>query len=522
MSNGPDRPIPHLTENGHGPDRPKPPEQRRCRPGGLRPYHELTMTGSSNRPGTATGTTPRARRVAVIGGGITGAAAAHHLGLLLADGALDRVVLFEADDEVGGRSQSSPFAGLDNVDCGPDAFLARVPDATALAAEVGLTEELVHPERVGAAVWYDGMHDIPEGLVLGVPGNPLSLARSSLLSWRGKARASLEPLLPRTSTDSDSIGQFIRARFGNEVHERLVDALVGSIYATDTDRFSLAEMPQLAALTSSRSLLLAARKTASKGTASAAAAPIFATPASGMQQLVDATIDTARSNGVEVETGRRVGIKGHSNDGDPPAFTVGAETFDAVILATPAAAARALLEPISPATSELLSTAETSDVALLSFHIGADEWPERLGGRSGYLVPKPVQRAVTAVSFGSQKWAHWQPPDGGQILRVSLGRDGAPVLHHDDDTLVDRALDDLATHLGVRFSPREVRVSRWPGAFAQYRPHHRRWVESVRAALPEGVAVAGSSFDGIGIPACVRSGRTIAELLAGHLDALQH
>lgn len=462
---------------------------------------------------------PRSRRVAVIGGGITGAAAAHHLGLMLHDGRLDRVALFEARGEVGGRSLTTPFAGLDHVDCGPDAFLARVPDATDLATEVGLADELVHPERVGAAVWYDGMHDIPDGLVLGVPGNPLSLARSSLLSWRGKARAALEPLLPRTSTEPDSIGAFIRARFGDEVHERLVDALVGSIYATDTDRFSLAEMPQLAALTTQRSLLLAARSTASKGTASAAAAPIFATPRSGMHRLVDATVDVARSNGVDVEVGRRVTIERDSGD-HSPTWNVGGETFDAVVVATPAATARALLQEISPATSESLGAAETSDVALLSLHIGADEWPERFAGRSGYLVPKPVQRAVTAVSFGSQKWAHWQPPSGGQILRVSLGRDGAPVLHHDDDTLVDQALDDLAIHLGVGFTPREVRVSRWPGAFAQYRPHHRAWVESVRATLPEGVAVAGSSFDGIGIPACIRSGRTIAERVATHLGPL--
>ncbi len=479
------------------------------------------MTGLHDRPATPAATSPRTRRIAVIGGGITGAAAAHHLGLLLADRVLDRVVLFEADEEVGGRSRSTPFAGLDHVDCGPDAFLARVPDATALAAEVGLAGELVHPEPVGAAVWYNGMHDIPDGLVLGVPGNPLSLAKSSLLSWRGKARAALEPFLPRTSTDPDSIGKFIRARFGDEVHERLVDALVGSIYATDTDRFSLAEIPQLAALTATRSVLLAARTTASKGTATAAAAPIFATPCRGMHQLVASTIDTARSNGVEVETGRRVVIEPAGlADGDFPTWNVGGHSFDAVIVATPAAAARTLLEPVSTEAAEKLSTAETSDVAMLTFHIAAEEWPERLAGRSGYLVPKPVQRAVTAVSFGSQKWAHWQPPDGGQILRVSLGRDGAPVLHLDDDTLVGRALDDLAVHLGSRFAPRDVRISRWPGAFAQYRPHHRQWVESVRATLPREVAVAGSSYDGIGIPACVRSGRTVAQRVVEHLEAL--
>lgn len=454
------------------------------------------------------------RRVAVIGGGITGAAAAYEASLRLANGpgdtSIERVVVFEADDSVGGRTRSTPFAGLAHVDAGPDAFLARVPDATALAAEVGLADELVHPNRVGAAVWFNGLHDIPEGLVLGVPGNPLSLARSSLLSWRGKARAALEPFLPRTSTDPDSIGEFIRARFGNEVHERLVDALVGSIYATDTDRFSLSEMPQLAALTSSRSLLLAARATATKGTASASAAPIFATPRTGIHTLVTATINAAVARGAEIQTGMRADVSA----GPDGTWIVGGDEFDDVILATPAGAARSILATVAPDTSKILGAAETSDVVLVSLHVGADEWPERLSGRSGYLVPKPVQRHVTAASFGSQKWAHWQPPAGGEILRVSLGRDGAPVLHLDDDEIVQRVIDDLHLHLGTAFSPRAVRVSRWPGAFAQYRPHHRRWVDTARADLPVGVHLAGSSYDGIGLPACIKSGRTIAQLAA--------
>ena len=107
------------------------------------------------------------------------------------------------------------------------------------------------PEPVRAAVWYDALHRIPDGLLLGVPGQLAPLARTRLLSWRGKARAALEPFLPRTSIDDDSIGQLVRARFGDEVQERLVDALVGSIYATDTDRFSLREVPQLFDLASS-------------------------------------------------------------------------------------------------------------------------------------------------------------------------------------------------------------------------------------------------------------------------------
>ncbi len=232
------------------------------------------------------------RRIAVVGGGITGLSCAYRLAETAADGGpLDEVVLYERSDRIGGRLAGSSFAGVDFIDASADAFLARVPDAHDLAVDVGIGDDLVHPEPVGAAVWFNGLRDIPAGLVLGVPSRPWALATSGLLSTRGMARAAIEPFLPRTSTDPDSIGDYVRARFGDEVHERLVDALVGSIYATDTDRFSLAEIPQLAALTGDRSMLLAARRIARKtaGTASAGAAPIFAAPRGGMSQLATAT-----------------------------------------------------------------------------------------------------------------------------------------------------------------------------------------------------------------------------------------
>lgn len=451
------------------------------------------------------------RRIAVVGAGITGAAAAHRL--LTSQHGSGHVVLFERDERVGGRIDGGPFAGLDSIDAGADAFLARVPDAVDLAHEVGLGDQLVHPERVGAAVWYDGLHDIPDGLVLGVPSNPWSLTRSGLLSWRGKARAALEPLLPRSSTDDDNIGRYVRARFGDEVHERLVDALVGSIYAADTDHFSLAEVPQLASLTEERSLLLAARGVArtSAGTASADAAPIFAAPRDGMRQLVQATVDEVERLGGVVRLGSDVTI-----DQAGSGWRVAGEEFDAVICAVPADRAATLVDGFPPTANE----ADRSDVIMVTLHVSAEEFPDRLAGRSGYLVPKPVQRDVTAASFASQKWAHWAPPEGGEILRVSLGRDGAPVLHLDDDEVMTRMLDDLHVHLRMAFSPIEHRITRWPGAFAQYRPHHRRWVDGVRRELAPGMFVAGSSYDGIGIPACIRSGRTIAERAAAFVAGL--
>ncbi len=451
--------------------------------------------------------------IAVVGGGIAGLAAAHQL----ATDGID-VTLFERSELVGGRIRSTPFAGLDRVDEGADAFLARVPDAVQLASDVELADPLVHPEAVGAAVWHRRLHPIPDGLLLGVPGRLGPMATTGLLSWRGKLRAAIEPFLPRTSLDSDSIGEYVRARFGDEVHERLVDALVGSIYATDTDRFSLAEVPQLDALArSNRSLLLgahAARQTA--GTATAAAAPIFAAPRHGVGDLAQATAAAIIEAGGTLHCGRNVDAIGTDDAG----WEIDGQAFAAVILATPAAAAATLLARAAPAAAAALRAAESADVIMVSLHVAAGEWPDRHAGRSGYLVPKPVQRTVTAVSFGSQKWAHWQPPAGGQILRVSLGRDGQPVLHLTDDEVVERVLDDLHLHLGVQFSPIAVRISRWPGAFAQYRPHHARWVDAIEAMLPAGVFVAGASYRGIGVPACIRQGTTIGHRAAQHVRSL--
>jgi oxygen-dependent protoporphyrinogen oxidase len=458
-------------------------------------------------------------RVAVVGGGISGLAAAHALVDEL-PGA--EVVLFDAAERVGGRIATSPFAGVDHVDEGADAFLARVPEAVALAHGVGL-DNLVSPEAVGAAVWHDGLHPIPDGLLLGVPGRLGPLARTGLLSWRGKARAALEPLLPRTPTDDDSIGAFVRARFGDEVHDRLVDSLVGSIYAADTDHFSLAEVPQLAALArDNRSMLLAARRQRSaQGTATAASGPIFAAPRGGMSALTEATAAAFTARGGRIVTGDAVGSIEPAEHGLRISTAATDEVVAAAVVATPAGVAGRMIQSAAPPAAALLARAETADVIMVTLHVAAEQWPHRLRGLSGYLVPKPVQRRVTAASFGSQKWAHWRPPSGGEILRVSLGRDGVEVLHLDDGEVLDAVLADLEHHLGVTFAPTEVRITRWPGAFAQYRPHHSRWVAEVESALPPGVFVTGAAYHGIGIPACVRAGTAVAQRVSRHVTDLE-
>jgi oxygen-dependent protoporphyrinogen oxidase len=422
----------------------------------------------------------------------------------------------EATDRLGGKIRTSAFGGLPAVDEGADAFLARVPDAVAFAQRVGLGDELTSPTGAAAAVWHDGLHRLPEGVVLGVPADLRPLARTRLLSWRGKARAAVEPLLPRTPTDDDAIGHLVRRRFGHEVHERLVDALVGSIYAADTDRFSLAAVPQLADLArQDRSLLLGAQRLRRRQPA--ASGPVFATPVRGMGALVDAAAAAAERAGATVR--RSAPVQRIERDG--AGWRVDGDRVDAVVLATPAGPTAPLLQMVAPEASRLMSQVDHVDVILVTMTVPAEQWPARLAGLSGYLVPKPDQALVTAASFGSQKWAHWQPESRGQVLRVSLGRDGLPVAHVDDDRAVEAAVTETSRHVGADLAPTHVRVSRWAGAFPQYRPHHHDRVAAIVADLPPGLAVAGASYGGIGIPACIRQAGIVAQRLSELLSVVR-
>jgi protoporphyrinogen/coproporphyrinogen III oxidase len=439
----------------------------------------------------------RDRHIAVIGGGITGLAAAH---AVVEQGA--QVTLFEASDRLGGMIRTTPFAGHPAIDEGPDAFLARVPWAGDLARKVSLGDSLTSPAVGKAAVWWNGLHDIPDGLLLGMPTDLFGVARSRLLSRRGKVRAAMEVLRPRTETASDSIGNYVRARFGNEVHERLVDPLIGSIYAADTDDFSLVAVPQLAELAErSRSVLMAARRTK----APAATGPVFYAPKAGIGALVDAVAVAVGARGGELR--RDSPISELAADGDR--WRVNGDEFDGVVLACPARAAATLMANLDPSIATTLAAIPTADVALLTLALPNEGWPTRLQKLSGYLVPKPQQRLVTAVSFGSQKWAHWAGNDQ-VILRVSLGRDGLSALHLSNEELLADALDELHLHLQFEAQPTVVRVSRWADAFPQYRPHHGATIAAAERSLPGGIALAGASYHGIGIPACVRSAQQAA------------
>jgi oxygen-dependent protoporphyrinogen oxidase len=456
------------------------------------------------------------RHVVIVGAGITGLAAAHHL---LQQPHPPRVTIVEGADRIGGIIQASPFAGLDSVDESADAFLTRTPSAMKLCAAVGLDNHLTSPAANHAYIWNNKMHAIPAGTVLGVPGSHKAIWNTKQLTTSGKLRASVEPLLPRAlGRSTDSLGAAIRSRCGNEVLERLVDPLVGSIYAADTDNFSVQGMPQVAELLAQpTSLMRAARNAMQKRTNGG---PVFATPMSGMSTLTRAVYDRI------VEAGTRVILSSPVRSIEPQgqSYVVHLETeslqADAVILASPARHTAALVKQISSETSMQLQKFEHASVIMIALTISRSQWPQHLTG-TGYLVPKPVQTGVTAVSFGSNKWAHWKTASDEMILRVSLGRDGAPMHHLDDKALLEVALRDLRLHLGFDATPTNMRFTRWIESFPQYRPGHAGRVDALDKQLHEsapGIVLAGASYRGIGIPACINDGqraatRTLNELI---------
>jgi protoporphyrinogen/coproporphyrinogen III oxidase len=437
--------------------------------------------------------------VVVVGGGITGLAAAFELTRAPDPPA---VTVVEAADRLGGKILTTPFAGRP-IDAGADSVLARVPWAVDLFRELGLGDKLVAAATGHASIWWRGaLHPIPPGLVLGVPTGLPTLARSGLLSWRGKARAAVEPLVPRTDGDDD-LGLTVRERFGAEVYDRLVGPLVGSINAADPAHISLAATaPQLAdAARRHRSLLLGLRATGSPPPG-----PVFLTHPDGLGHVVHVLASRLRDAGVDVRVCSEAGaIERTGRD----RFAVAGIEADAVVLTTPAGAAASSLASLAPEAAAGIGRIRYASVAMVTLAFPAPA-VGRLDG-SGYLVPVAEQRHVTACSWGSSKWPHWAPDVEHVVLRASLGRAGDEhAVELDDGALLDATLADLRRHLGVAGNPSAVRVTRWPRSFPQYEPGHLDRVSAIEAAVPAGVVVGGAAYRGIGIASCVRQGREAA------------
>jgi oxygen-dependent protoporphyrinogen oxidase len=462
--------------------------------------------------------------VAIIGGGIAGLAAA----FFLRDEPVTVTVL-EGSPRLGGKLTVSEVAGVP-VDAGAEALLARRPEGTGLIRAVGMGGDLVQPGSTAARIWSRGvLRGMPARQMMGVPADFDDLARSGVLSAAGLATARREPELPATARDGDvPVASYVAARFGQEVVDRLVDPLLGGVYAGRSEELSFdATLPALAeaartrvSLTEAAASLLPAPKPA--GAANGAARPaVFTTLAGGLGLLPDAV---AAASGAAVRTSAMVRELARTERGWR--LTIGSAhapeylDADAVIVAVPGRPASRLLDGVpgaAPAAAALDEIAYAS-MAIITFAYPRAAFPQPPEG-SGYLVPAVDGHPVKAVTFSSAKWPHLQAqaPDV-VIARCSVGRIGEEgLLQRDDEDLAAVAAADLAAATGVRGAPSDTRVTRWGGALPQYTVGHRDRVAAIRASVASqpGLAVCGAAYDGVGIPACIATAQeAVTQLLA--------
>jgi oxygen-dependent protoporphyrinogen oxidase len=435
-------------------------------------------------------------QVAVVGAGVAGLAAALEL-----QRAGVSVVVLESTDRVGGKVRVSDVGGVP-VDEGADSILRRIPYAVELAERAGFT--LVSPAAGGASLWSRGrMRPLPAGTVMGMPTDLLGLVRSGLVSPLGLVRAGLDLVLPGQPVSGDvAVGELVARRLGREVVDRLVDPLLGGVYAGRADLLSLqATVPPLAATASRhRSLVRAAREAR---VATAPGAPVFAGIPGGLGHLppvlaseLDVRLLTTVRGLARTPEGWRLEL---GSAAAPEHLDVGA-----VVLAVPAPAAARLLAGHAPA--EELAQVGCASVAIVAIVFDGPS----PGRGSGYLVPAVDGHVTKAVTFLSRKWGRTD----ATVVRASVGRYGDEQdLQRDDEELVELVLAELTEAVGPLPPVVDSRVTRWGGALPQYATGHLDLVRRLRKALPEGLAVAGAAYDGVGLPVVTRSGQDAARSL---------
>ena len=444
--------------------------------------------------------------VVVVGGGIGGLVAAHDLARSGAE-----VLLLEASPQVGGKLRTAEVGGL-RVDVGAEAMLARRPEGVALAEELGAA--VTHPTTAGPQVWSRGaLRPLPRSL-MGVPLDLDQLAASGLLSPAGLSRVRSERYDGADALPDDvSVGDLVADRLGEEVVDRLVEPLLGGVYAGHARRISAAAaVPQLLAMARRGSLLEQAAGLPAPD------APVFAGLAGGMGRLPGLLV---AAGGFEVRTGATVRELDASWKGWE--LTVGPTTdaerirADALVLATPARPTARLLDDVAPDAARELAAVEHASVAVVTHVFRGEDVPDHLFEKSGLLVPPVEDRGIKAATFSFAKWAWVRDLDPDLVvLRTSLGRHGEEAsLQAPDEGLVRLSLGELDALAGITGRPVDSHVQRWGGGLPQYAVGHVARVERIRSAVATlpGLEVCGAAYDGVGVPAVIGSARRAAAAL---------
>jgi protoporphyrinogen/coproporphyrinogen III oxidase len=520
-------------------------------PGQTRHTGQAERAGGGARPGTLP-------HVVIVGGGIAGLAAAYFL-----RGEPVQVTVLEGSPRLGGKLAVSEVAGI-AVDEGAEALLTRRPEGIGLIREVGLGDQLVTPGTTSSSVWTrEAMRPLPRRQFMGVPADLDDLARSGILSADGLTRARQDLDLPATERDGDTaVAAYVGARFGAELVERLVDPLLGGVYAGRSEDLSFEATlgPLAAAARAHRSLAGAARSllpaepapppepaqpaersgaskrsgaSARSGASEPPRPPVFASLAGGLGALPSAV---AAASGAVIRT--RATVRELSRTTTGWRLVVGSAAApeeihaDAVVLAVPARPAARLLAGVAAPASAALAGIDYASMAIVTLAYPRSTFPPAQdASRSGYLVPAVDGHAVKAATFSTIKWPHLVaggqagqagPGEPVHVVRCSIGRIGEEaVLQRSDEELAALAAAELAQATGTRGAPVDARVTRWGGGLPQYPVGHLDRVAAIRAgvAAQPGLAVCGAAYDGLGIPACVATARAAAGQVTSYLEA---
>ena len=466
-------------------------------------------------------------RIAIVGGGVSGLAAAWELRRRLGPEA--HIQILEAYDRIGGKLKTVDFSD-GPVDMGAEAFLTRRTGLAGVITELGLGDELRVPSGARSAFLVDGeLVDIPAATMMGVPARGADVAE--VLTPEACAAIDAErdgAPLPWTPGDDANVGELVRQRFTGEVVDRLVSPMLGGVYSSSADDLGVrATIPQLADALDNLAdrgedvhLSTAVQQVLDERAAASASAsgdgtpgPAFNTLATGYRTLVNRL---AEASAADIRVNTQVESIGHLTD---RIYLEPVGRVDAVIVAVPAPTASVLLQDIVPSAAEILDEVKLASSAVVGMRF---ETTEGLPERSGILIGQDGPTRAKAFTFSSRKWPHIgeRGTGAGAFVRASFGTFHDPSLvEAEDRTLIGYALEDLAAVTGFTARPVETFVQRWWGGLAVYGVGHPAKMDAVRRAVDAapGVAVAGAYLDGVGVPACVEAGRAAAEKIVAEL-----
>ena len=452
----------------------------------------------------------RINRIVVVGGGISGLAAAHRLIAL----GQTNVTLIEASPRLGGTIQTECRDGF-LIERGPDSFISEKPEALELAKQLGLESRLIQTNekfRRSFIVQGGRLRAVPEGFQLLAPSRLWPFLTSDIFSIAGKMRMAADLVLPRKSTNGtqdESLASFVRRRLGHEALERMAQPMVGGIYTADPETLSLrATLPRFLDMERKhRSLIVAMLRQgqAQKSGTSGARYSLFLSFDRGVQVLVDAL--------ARIKADIRLNTRVESVRLNNRVWTITTNTGEleagAVCLAVPAYIAASLLDGSLPGKFRQMKYAST---ATLNFGYERSAVQHPLDG-FGFVVPFIEKRSLIACTFSSVKFSG-RAPDGHVLLRAFAGGALQPdIFALDESEMAARVEADLRELLGITAKPLFTEVAKWERSMPQYEVGHLDRVNEIEnevSKLP-GLALAGNAYRGAGIPDCIRSGQVAAD-----------